>query len=111
MRLTVLHVKLVHTLIFVVLSGCVLYILVSGAFNRITPWTWIAVAAIVIEGLVLAASGGRCPLTAVAERLGASDGSVADIFLPRWFADRIFPICGTLYLISCVVVVVRLMGR
>jgi hypothetical protein len=111
MRLTVLHVKLVHTLIFVVLSGCVLYILVSGAFNLITPWTWVAVTAIVIEGLVLAASGGKCPLTAVAERLGASEGSVADIFLPRWFADRIFPICGTLYLVGCVIIVLRLMAR
>jgi hypothetical protein len=111
MRLTVFHVKLVHTLIFAVLSACVLYILASGAFDRITPWTWAAVAAIVIEGLVLAASGGRCPLTAVAERLGASDGSVADIFLPRWFADRIFPICGTLYLVGCLFVAIRLVGK
>lgn len=111
MRLTILHVKLVHTLIFVVLSACVLYILVSGALDHITVWTWIAAAAIVIEGLVLAASGGRCPLTAVAERLGAADGSVADIFLPRWFADRIFPICGTLYLIGCVIVTIRLVGK
>ena len=111
MRLTVLHIKVVHTLIFVVLSGCVLYVLVSGAFNRITPWTWVAVVAIVIEGLVLAASGGKCPLTALAERLGASDGSVADIFLPKWFADRIFPICGTLYLIGCGIVAIRLVGK
>ena len=111
MQLTVLHVKIVHTLIFAALSGCVLYILVSGAFDRITPWTWVAIAAIVIEGLVLAVSGGRCPLTAVAERLGASDGSVADIFLPRWFADRIFPICGSLYLIGCGAVALRLIGK
>lgn len=111
MRLTVLHVRLIHTLIFVVLSGCVVYILVSGALNRITPWTWVAVVAIVVEGLVLAASGGRCPLTAVAERLGASDGSVADIFLPRWFADRIFPICGTMYLIGCAIVALRVLGK
>jgi len=111
MRLTVLHVKLIHRLIFVVLSGCVVYILVSGALNRITPWTWVAVVAIVVEGLVLAASGGRCPLTAVAERLGASDGSVADIFLPRWLADRIFPICGTMYLIGCAIVAIRVLGK
>lgn len=111
MRLTVLHVKLVHTLIFAVLSGCVIYILVSGALNRITLWTWVAVVSIVIEGVVLAASGGRCPLTAVAERLGASDGSVADIYLPQWLADRIFPICGTLYLIGCVIVAIRLAGE
>jgi hypothetical protein len=111
MRLTVLHVKLVHTLIFVILSGCVLYILASGVLDRITPWTWVAIGAIVIEGVVLAVSGGRCPLTAVAERLGAQDGSVSDIFLPRWFADRIFPICGTLYLIGCGLVAFRLAGH
>ncbi len=111
MRLTVFHVKLVHTLIFVVLSGCVLYILASGAFDHVTTWTWVAIVAIVVEGLILAANGGKCPLTKVAEQLGAADGSVADIFLPRWFADRIFPICGTLYLIGCAVVAFRLAGK
>jgi hypothetical protein len=111
MRLTVLHVKLVHTLIFVVLSACVLYIIVSGALDRITAWTWAAIAAIVVEGLVLAASGGTCPLTRVAERLGATKGGVSDIFLPKWFADRLFPICGTLYLIGCILVAARVMSR
>ena len=65
MQLTVLHIKVVHTMVFAVLSACVAYVLMSGAFNRITPWTWGAIAAIVVEGLVLAASGGRCPLTAL----------------------------------------------
>jgi hypothetical protein len=108
MRLTVLHVKLVHTAIFAALSACVLHVLVSGAFGRITPLTWYAMAAIVVEGFVLLVNGGRCPLTAVAERLGATDGSVSDIFLPKWFADRIFPICGTLFVIGCALVGVRL---
>ena len=110
MRLTVLHVKVVHTVVFAVLSCCVLLVLVSGAFNRISRWTWVAVIAVVAEGFVLVASGGRCPLTSVAERLGAVDGSVADIFLPKWFADRIFPICTTLFLIGCVLVAFRLLG-
>ena len=108
MRLTIFHIKMIHTVIFAVLSVCVIYILVSGAFDRVNAWTWVAMVAIVIEGLVLLACGGKCPLTVVAERLGASDGSVADIFLPRWFADRIFPICGTLYLIGCAIVALRL---
>jgi hypothetical protein len=38
-------------------------------------------------------------------------GSVADIFLPKWFADRIFPICGTIYLVTCVILAARLMTR
>ncbi|MDH5265443.1 MAG: hypothetical protein OEX21_11900 [Betaproteobacteria bacterium] len=110
-RLTILHVKLVHTAIFAVLSACVLYVIVSGAVDSITPWTWGAMAAIVVEGLVLLAFGGKCPLTVVAERLGAADGGVTDIFLPKWFADRIFPICGTLFLVGCVLVAARLLGR
>ncbi|APV50403.1 hypothetical protein BWI17_12280 [Betaproteobacteria bacterium GR16-43] len=110
MQVTVLQIKVVHTLIFIVLSACVLYVVFSGALDRITPWTWIAIAAIVVEGLVLAASGGRCPLTKMAERLGAENGSVSDIFLPKWLADRIFPICGTLYLVGCVLVALRMAG-
>src|SRR5512144_57875 len=62
---------------------------------------WGAIVAIAIEEVVLAASGGKCPLTVAAERLGAIDGSVNDIFLPRWFADRIFLICGTSFVIGC----------
>ena len=110
MRLTVFHIKVIHTVIFAVLSCCVLYVVASGALDRITPWTWAAAAAIVVEGLVLVMSGGRCPLTTVAQRLGAADGSVADIFLPRWFADRIFPICTTVFLFGCALVAVRLLG-
>jgi hypothetical protein len=44
-------------------------------------------------------------------RLGAADGSVSDIFLPRWFSDRMFPIFGTSYLIGCVLIAVRIAGR
>jgi hypothetical protein len=110
-RITILHIKVLHTAIFFVLSGCVLYVLLSGAFNRITNWTWAAVVAVIVEGFVLAASGGRCPLTAIAERLGATNGAVADIFLPRWFADRIFPICGTLFVVGVALVLFRLLGQ
>jgi hypothetical protein len=111
MRLTILHVKIFHTVVFAVLSACVLYVLYSGALGPVTFWTWVSIGAVVIEGLILAASGWKCPLTSVAERLGAERGSVADIFLPGWFADRLFPICGTLFLLGCVLVTVRLLSR
>jgi hypothetical protein len=38
---------------------------------------------------VFAGNGFRCPLTRVAERLGAEHGSVTDIYLPRWFARNL----------------------
>ncbi len=54
--------------------------------------------------LRLAVSGWTCPLTILAERLGAVRGSVTDIFLPRWFADRMFSICGTTYAVALLLV-------
>ena len=109
--MNLLQIKVVHTFAFFVLSGCVILVVYSGAFNRIGAWTWAGIAMIVAEGLALLSCGGKCPLTVLAERQGAIQPGVADIFLPRWFADRIFPICGTAFLIGCVLVSLRLLVR
>lgn len=108
MRPSLLQIKVVHTLIFWVLSGCVVYALYSGVAGRITVWTWLAVGLLFVESVVLIASGWTCPLTILAERQGAAQGSVADIFLPKWFADRIFPVCGTAYGVAVVLILWRL---
>jgi CBS domain containing-hemolysin-like protein len=109
LKASIFQIKLVHTAIFWVLSSCVVYALFSGITARITTWTWIAVGAVILEGVVLLAFGGICPLTLLAERLGAERGSVADIFLPKWLADRIFPICGTTYGVAVLVILVRVL--
>ena len=95
--MTIFQIKVVHTVIFWVLSLCVLYVLFSGVADRVTPWTWVAILLLLVESIVLVAFRWTCPLTLLAERQGAVRGEVADIFLPKWFADRIFPICGTLF--------------
>jgi hypothetical protein len=97
LRVTIFQIKIIHSFIFWVLSLCVVYALFSGVVDRITIWTWVAVGLLLVESVVLVASGWTCPLTILAERQGALRGSVTDLFLPRWLADRIFPICGTLY--------------
>jgi hypothetical protein len=106
-KITIFKIKLVHTLIFWILSACVVYALFSGFANRIDIWTWVAVGLLLVESVVLVVSGWTCPLTILAERQGALRGSVTDIFLPKWFADRIFPICGTLYALAIVVIIWR----
>jgi hypothetical protein len=110
MRLTILQIKLLHTAIFWVLSGCVVYALYSGLSGRLTVWTWAALGLLSLESVVLAASGWVCPLTLLAERQGAARGSVADIFLPRWLADRIFPVCGTAFGVAVALIVWRLLS-
>ncbi len=109
MKVTLFQVKLVHTVIFWILSLCVVYALVSGLADRITTWTWVAVGLVAVESVVLVSFGWTCPLTILAERLGDGHGSVADIFLPHWLADRIFPVCGTTYAIALVVILVRVL--
>jgi hypothetical protein len=109
LKLTIFHVKVVHTLIFWLLSTCVVYVFYSAMMNRITTWTWVAVGLVLLESIVLAASGWTCPLTILTERLGAARGSVTDIFLPKWFADRIFPICGTTFGVALVLIILRML--
>jgi hypothetical protein len=108
MQLTLLQIKVVHTLAFFVLSGCVVLVLYSGTSNNVTPWTWLSIGMIVLEGMALASCGGKCPLTVMAERQGALQPGVADIFLPKWLADRIFPLCGTTFLVGCTLIAWRL---
>lgn len=109
LRVTIFQIKLVHTFIFWVLSLCVAYALFSGVAGRITIWTWVAVGLLAVESVVLVASGWTCPLTIMAERQGALRGSVTEIFMPKWFADRIFPICGTLYGVALFIIALRVL--
>lgn len=82
-------VKVVHTAIWATIEAAVLYVLATGVLGRTDRRTAIAGAVVTGEMVVFAANGFRCPLTAVAESLGAEDGSVTDIFLPRWFARNL----------------------
>lgn len=109
MKITIFQIKVIHTIVFWVLSLCVVYALFSGLTDRLTPWTWVAVGLLLLESVVLVAAGWTCPLTLLAERQGALRGSVADIFLPKWLADRIFPICGTAYGVALVLIAWRLL--
>jgi hypothetical protein len=79
-------VKAVHTAIFASLFWAVLYTFYSGVTGRTSRKSGFAVAAVLGEAVIYAGSGNRCPLTKVAEELGAENGTVGDIFLPRWFA-------------------------
>lgn len=82
-------IKLLHTVIFVLMSCGILYTTYSGLRNRVTRLTVLSYLAVLGEGLVLALNHRRCPMTDVVEDLGAEHGSVSDIFLPDWAARRI----------------------
>ncbi len=78
-------------------------------FDKISHLTWIGIGLILLEGLVLLINGWKCPLTVYAENLGAGDGSVAGIFLPKFIANQMLKIFGTISVICFMMLLVRLL--
>lgn len=102
-------IKSMHTIVFVPLSALLVILLYEVVFDRITYFTWIAVAVILAEGVVLMTHNYRCPLTMYAERLGSTHGQITDFFFPKWFADRVFLVYSGLFAVSLVSLVIRLL--
>ncbi len=104
-------IKLLHTLVFIVESAAILYILYSGLFNVRGTGLVIAVILVLAEIIVYVGNGTRCPLTKVARQLGDATGNdfIADIFLPERFARLIPMVCGGLAVIGLLIVGLRLL--
>jgi hypothetical protein len=102
-RVALTAVKTVHTLIWLLVESSVVYLLVAGLRGRSDRRAAFAAAVVAAETAVFLGNGARCPLTGVAESLGAESGGVTDIFLPKWFAHYLpvihVPVLGlTIYL-------------
>jgi hypothetical protein len=82
-------IKAIHTLAWFSIEACMVYVLYAGFARRSDRSAGIAAAVVAGESLIFAGNGFRCPLTKLAERLGAERDSVTDIYLPRWFADNL----------------------
>ncbi len=104
-------IKIIHTLIWAVLACITFYILYSGISGNITVFTWIAVAAIIIEGLILLMNGWSCPLTSKARKYKISDKDNFDIYLPEWLAKYNKLIFTTIFVIGVLLIIFRLMQR
>lgn len=106
---SITFIKVAHTVAFFLMSGVLLLMVYEVIIDRITLLSWHATGLFLAEGSVLLLNRGRCPLTSMAERLGASSGQITDLFLPKWFADRIFKVYGVLFVGSLVLLLIRLL--
>jgi hypothetical protein len=97
-------IKLLHTVIWALLAGSIMALSVAGVLRR---FRWAATITIVIllECGVLAANGGRCPLTDLAAKYAADRRPNFDIYLPNWLAEHNKVIFGTLFVVGEAVVV------
>jgi len=81
-------IKTFHTLAWLSIESCVVYVLYKGVIGRTDRRVGMAAAVIAGESLVFAGNGFRCPLTQLAKHYGAENGAVTDIYLPKWFAHN-----------------------
>jgi hypothetical protein len=82
-------IKTVHTLAWLSIESCMAYVLYAGLAGRSDRRAAVAATVVAGETLVFLGNRCRCPLTEVAERLGAEQASVTDIYLPDWFARNL----------------------
>ena len=99
-------VKAVHTIVFLVELGAIVWLVVTGWLGRRDRTVRLAALAVAAESVVFVANDGVCPLTPLAERLGAVNGRVSDIFLPPPLA-RTIPIWSTTLIAVAVLLHVR----
>ena len=96
-------IKLLHTLIWAIMAGCILALPALGIRRRFR-WAAILSAVVLIECIVLALNGGRCPLTDWAALFTSERAHNFDIYLPLWLAQHNKQIFGALFIAGEIVV-------
>ena len=94
--LTLRTVKVVHTVAWAFFAGSIVALPVvawRGAFAVAA----VLIGIVLVEVLILAVNGMRCPLTAVAARFTDDRRDNFDIYLPLWLARHNKLIFGSLF--------------
>ncbi|MDQ3101374.1 MAG: hypothetical protein M3R08_08300 [Bacteroidota bacterium] len=103
-------IKSLHTLVWVFLNVVIFYFLYTLIFDRIGLWTWLCLAAIDLEALVLLIFSRMCPVTIVARKYSNSDRANFDIYLPEWLAKYNKEIYSVIVVVGLVVLALRLVS-
>ena len=100
--LTAIKVVL-HTVIWAFLAASILVLPVAGVLRRFR-WAATITVIVLVECGLLAANGGRCPLSDLAARYTDERASNFDIYLPNWLASHNKTIFGTLFVVNELIV-------
>lgn len=93
-------IKAIHTGAFLSVAGALALALWDGLTGRPRRRTAIAGGIVLAESAAFVSNNQVCPLTPLAEELGAERGSVTDIFLPDWLARRTPLVAGSLAVLT-----------
>ncbi len=82
-------IQAIHSVIFWAELGSIVWLVATGIRGRRDRSVGVAATLVAIESAVFVANDRVCPLTPLAERFGATRGSVSDIWLPDAVARTI----------------------
>lgn len=99
-------IKAVHTVIFASIGVAIAMFVWDGIRQRPGRRTAFALGLTLTEAAVYVSNNQVCPLTPLAEELGARRGSVVDMFMPAG-AARSIPVVGSTALIVGIVLNAR----
>ena len=95
-------IKFIHSILFWFMVFCLFYILYCAIISKYDWTLLLAVAIIFFDGLSIVLNHGRCPLTTLAEKYGAENGAVTNIFLTRWCVRYVFKFFTVLFVIEVI---------
>ena len=103
-------IKLLHTVVWALLAGCILALPVLAVKRRF-GWAALLSAIILVECGVVALNKGRCPLTDLAARFTQEQADNFDIYLPLWLARYNKVIFGAILVINEAIVIGCWLGK
>jgi heme/copper-type cytochrome/quinol oxidase subunit 3 len=106
-------IKFSHSLIYLFMSFCLGYLFYAGITATYDWKLAFALSMIVLETIVLALSGWRCPLSTWAKKLGDETGNdlLSDYVLPSWATRLTVPFCSLIFISGLVVLLVSYLLR
>ena len=94
-------VRFIHGLITLFFLACLAYVYYAGIRNEEGLWSWLAMGALLAEGVVVALNHGDCPLGAIHRRFG-DDRTFFELVMPRYVAKHAVPFMAGVALIGLV---------
>ena len=86
-------IRIIHTAAFFVIAACIALFDWEGIRKRPGRRAALAAAIAFAESVTYASNNQVCPLTPLAEELGAQSGTVTDLYLPKPVSERV-PVVG-----------------
>lgn len=99
--------KIIHTLIWAIMTAANLIAFYFAFIGRFDIWFWIPASLLAIEIAVILANRWKCPLTDVIERQTKDRSDNFGIYLPGWLAKYNVRIYSILLPLEALIVIIK----